>query len=71
MFSLSDSESILKKAMTELELHWQNTGAHWNDNARVEFEKEHIETILLAAENARRAMRNVDLVCREAVRDCR
>jgi len=70
-FSLSDSESMLRKALEDLNRQWLNTADSWNDKAREDFEKEHLEPIRIAAENAARAMRNLDGLMRNVYRDCR
>ncbi|HLX64347.1 MAG TPA: hypothetical protein VKX17_23945 [Planctomycetota bacterium] len=71
MFSSSDSESLLRKAIDDLKRQWLNSADSWKDKARDDFEKEHLEPLLNAAENAARAMRNLDGLMREVVRDCR
>ena len=70
-YSLSDSESMLRKALEDLNREWSNTSNHWKDKAREDFEKEHLEPIRVAAENAARAMRNLDGLLRTVYRDCR
>jgi hypothetical protein len=67
---LSDSESLLKKAKADLEKHWMFAGAAWNDKARENFEKEHLEELHLAVTNAQHGMRNIDQLLRKVMRDC-
>ena len=68
--SLSDSEALLKKAIGDLDKRWLATAEHWNDQARAGFEKEHLEDLRLAAVNASRAMREIDQLLRDAIRQC-
>lgn len=69
-YSLSDSEMVLKKALMDLERAWMNAGAHWHDRAREDFDKEHLEELRMAVENARRGMRNVDQLLRQVMHEC-
>ena len=68
--SLSDSEALLKKAIGDLDKYWLATAAHWSDAAREGFEKEHLEDMRVSGVNASRAMREIDQVLRDAIRQC-
>lgn len=69
--NLSDSESLLKKAMTDLDKAWHATGESWKDNARVEFEREHLDELRISSEGAYRAMANLEHLLRSVIRECR
>ena len=68
--SLSDSEALLKKAIGDLDKYWLATAAHWNDAAREGFEKEHLDDMRMSAVNASRAMRDIDQLLRDVIRQC-
>ena len=68
--SLSDAESLLKKSLSDLDKHWLATAAHWNDKARENFEKEHLDELRTAGENACRAMREIDMLLRQVIKQC-
>jgi len=69
-YSLSDSQSLLKKAMKDLESQWANAGTAWNDKAREEFDKEHLEPFRVAVANAGHGMSNIDQLLRRVIQEC-
>ena len=69
-YSLSDAESILNKAVTDLDKEWSGTAAKWQDKAREDFEKEHLEDLHRAAASAQQAMKRIDQLLRQVIREC-
>ncbi len=69
--SLSDSQSLLKKALKDLDSRWMHTASEWNDKAREEFDKQHLEPLRIAVMNAGHSMNNIDMVLRKVISDCR
>jgi hypothetical protein len=69
-YSLSDAESILSKAVSDLDKEWLGTATKWQDKAREDFNKEHLEDLHMAADNARQAMKRIDHLLRQVMRDC-
>jgi hypothetical protein len=65
-----DSEATLAKAMDDLDQHWMSSAGGWNDKARVEFEKEYLEELRASCKRAQHAMRNVNQLLRQVVREC-
>ncbi|MEI6233338.1 MAG: hypothetical protein WCT04_09810 [Planctomycetota bacterium] len=69
-YSLSDSQSMLKKAMKDIEGQWSHAGTAWNDKAREEFDKQHLEVLRVAVANAGHSMSNIDQILRHVMREC-
>ncbi len=69
-YSLSDSQSLLKKAAKDLEGQWAHAGNAWNDKAREEFNKDHLEDMRIAVANAGHAMSNIDQILRKIINEC-
>jgi len=67
---LSDNEAILTQALRDVHEKWQNTGTVWQDKAREDFERKHLEELLAAAKAAQHAMKAVDDLLRQAIREC-
>ena len=70
-YSLSDSQSLLKKAVKDLDGQWAHAGSAWNDKAREEFEKNYIEELRVAALNAGLGMNNIDQLLRKVINECK
>ena len=70
MHSTSGAETILAKAMEDMDRKFAATAVVWNDNARDEFEKVHLDEMRNALRNARYAMRNIEELLRQVVKDC-
>lgn len=69
-YCLSDSQSLLKKAMKDLETQWAHAGSAWNDKAREEFDKQHLEELRVAVANAGHGMSNIDQLLRKVMNEC-
>lgn len=69
-YSLSDSQSLLKKAQKDLEAQWAYAGTAWSDKAREEFDKEHLEALRVAVANAGHGMSNIDQLLRKVIQEC-
>ena len=67
---LSDSEAILARALDDMNKKWTATGGVWSDKARDEFERKHVEELRSAVIAARHAMRNIDTLLRQVIREC-
>ena len=67
---LSGSETILAKAAEDMDKKFAATSTVWRDNARDEFEKNHLEEMRNSIRNARYAMRNIEELLRHVVKDC-
>ena len=67
---LSDTEMMLGRAADELEQHWQNTAGSWRDKARDDFEHDHLEDLGIAVKRAQQAMKNINQLLREVIREC-
>jgi hypothetical protein len=67
---LSGSETILAKAMEDMEKNFAATSSVWRDHARDEFEKIHLDEMRESVRNARYAMRNIEELLRQVVKEC-
>jgi hypothetical protein len=67
---LGDNEAILSQAMRDVTDKWQNTSTTWQDKARDDFDRKHFEELLAAAKGAQHAMKAVDDLLRQAIREC-
>jgi hypothetical protein len=68
--SLGDNETLLIQAAAELREKWLNTAAGWQDKAREDFERKHLEELWASAKAAQRATRAIDALLRQAIADC-
>ena len=67
---MAGNESMLAKAMEDLEKKWAITADGWRDQARTDFDEQHLEPMRHAVRTARSAIRNVDELMAKVVRDC-
>ena len=70
MLRQSGNDSMLARAMEDLEKKWNITADGWRDKAREDFETEHLEEMRKAVRMARSAMRNVDELIAQVAREC-
>jgi len=68
--SLSDSETTLGRALDDLGKKWQGTADAWRDRARDDFEKEYLEELTMSVKKAQQAMRTINLLLHEVIREC-
>jgi hypothetical protein len=69
-YSLSGSEAILAKYLAELDGQWSGTAAVWQDKAREDFEKEFLDELRRAANDARHGMRHIDQLLQQVIHEC-
>ena len=67
---LSGSETILVKALEDMEKRFGETASVWRDRAREDFEAEHLEPLRQSIRSAQHAMRNIEELLRHVARDC-
>ena len=63
-------ETVITKALHELETSWVITSAQWNDKARTDFDKNFIEPLLPQVKRAADAMAQISRLLRKAVNKC-
>ena len=68
--SLSDSDTTLGRAVDDLNKRWQATSDAWQDRAREDFEKEHLEEMIMSVKKAQQAMRTIAGLLHEVIREC-
>jgi len=66
----SDNEGLLASAIDQLNQRWDAAGMAWQDKAREDFEKEHIEEMRRAVKVAQQGMRNISELLRQVVKEC-
>lgn len=66
----SGNEAMLAQALDELEKKWRITADGWRDQAREQFDVEHLEEMRRAVRTARSAVRNVDELIAQVVKEC-
>ncbi len=67
---MAGNESMLAKALEDLEKKWAITADGWRDQAREEFDLQYLEQMRHAVRTARSAIRNVDELMAQVVREC-
>ncbi len=67
---LTCDDALLEKAINELRAAWDATGDTWHDQARSDFATNHIDPLEARARQAAGAIRRMDTLLREAVRQC-
>ncbi len=70
MTHLSCDYALVEKALSDMRAAWDASGAGWRDQARHDFAHDHLEPIELHARQAAEAMRRLDSLLRDAVRQC-
>ena len=67
---LSDSEALVSRAVDDLGSNWERTAWGWHDKARADFERDYLDELRTVAKGARGAMKSIDEVLRQAIREC-
>ena len=70
MPAVNGDDGLLEKALADLRGAWAATAETWRDQARADFEREHLEEIEQRTRQAVRAIRQMDTLMREAMRQC-
>jgi hypothetical protein len=67
---LNCDDALLEKALGELRVAWEATAETWRDQARADFGADHFEPLEARVRQAAGAIRRMDTLLREAVRQC-
>ena len=67
---VSGCETSLARALTELNRSWEATAWGWRDAVREEFERKYLADIGPTVKAAQTAMKAVDDLLRQAIREC-
>ncbi len=68
--AISGSHARLKKAMTELMVHWHNLRGSWRDAKADEFEKTVLDPLQAQVRKVQTAMEQIDSILNSAQHDC-
>jgi hypothetical protein len=71
MPNLSGDDALLEKSLKALEQAWAESGERWQDAAREDFQRNHLEPITQRAREAVRALKQLDGLLAETMRQCR
>ena len=71
MKGLSDAGALLAKSIKEIQTSWDITGSLWHDQARADFEANHLDDLVRQARAAAGAMDQIAALLREAIIRCR
>lgn len=67
---LSSGAGRIRRALEHLELAWAEANAEWNDEVSRAFQEQHLEPMIPVVKTALDAIGRMDLLLREAQRDC-
>lgn len=67
---LESAAGRIRRALEHLELAWAEASDEWNDEASRAFQEQHLEPLLPIVKTALDAIGRMDLLLREAQRDC-
>ncbi len=70
MPSLSNADALIEKAVKDLDHAWDASAETWRDQARTDFATLHLEPLEARARQAAGAIRRMDTLLREAIRQC-
>lgn len=70
MSSPSADEATLDRALRELTDAWAIAGEGWQDAARTEFERDHLDDIQWRGRQGMKALGELSALCAEAMRRC-
>ena len=70
MPKLSGDEAVIERAVKDLQAAWSATADGWRDQARPDFEHQHLVEIEVRLREAGRAMRQIHAILREAITAC-
>ena len=63
--------AVLQQSLRDIHNSWQAGGEQWRDQARIAFEKEHLEPLCMAVEDAVRGIDELESIIRSVQRECR
>ena len=64
------NDAIMAKALKDLQAHWEQTRTVWNDDARTDFERDHLSGLVPAMKTATMAIQRIEEVLRRARKEC-
>ena len=67
---LSGAETILSKAVDDMDKRFASTSTAWRDKARNDFEAEHLDELKESIKKAQHSMRNIEELLRRVVKEC-
>ncbi len=67
---LQSGASRIRRALERLELAWAEATTEWNDEASRAFAEQHLEPIIPVVKTSLDAVGRMDLLMRQAQRDC-
>lgn len=67
---LQSGAGRIRRALEHLELAWAEASDEWHDEASRAFQEQHLEPLLPVVKTALDAIGRMDLLLREAQRDC-
>lgn len=67
---LQSGAGRIRRALEHLELAWAEATDEWNDDASCAFQEHHLEPVIPVVKTALDAIGRMDLLLREAQRDC-
>jgi hypothetical protein len=70
MPNLAGDDALLEKALRALDLAWTEGGSRWRDSAREDFAAAHLDPIRERARVAIRALKQLDGLLAETMRQC-
>lgn len=67
---LQSGAGRIRRALEHLEIAWNEASTEWNDEASRAFAEQHLEPIIPIVKTSLDAIGRMDLLLREAQRDC-
>jgi hypothetical protein len=67
---LQSGAGRIRRALEHLELAWAEANTQWNDEVSRAFQEQHLEPMMPVVKTALDAIGRMDLLLREAQRDC-
>lgn len=64
------NDAIMAKALKDLQAHWEQTRTVWNDDARNDFERDHLNGLIPAMKTATTAIQRIEEILRRARKEC-
>lgn len=64
------NDAIVAKALKDLIGHWEQSATVWNDGARAEFQRDHLDPLAPSVKMASMAIQKIEELMRQARRDC-
>ncbi len=64
------NDAIMAKALKDLQAHWDQTQIVWNDSARADFQRDHLECLVPAMKSVTSAIQRIEEILRRARKEC-